>query len=154
EGCGGADGAAAGAVISTAANPLEAEARVRQPPRRVGIAFARRDRISHAGDERIAHHDLADQPQRRAVRQNNVDAGDGRPVADETRLHLFVASAADLPRVAVAVVEAPGATFIRRQGSGKRDAHAMIARGKIALAFAVAIAEFQEPARTVYPHPL
>jgi hypothetical protein len=55
--------------------------------------------------------------------------------------------------VAVAVIEAPGATFIRRQGPGKRDAHAMIARGKIDLAFAVAIAEFQQPAHTVDAQP-
>ena len=58
-----------------------------------------------------------------------------------------------MPRVAVAVVEAPGATFVRRHGSGKHDAHTMIARGKIALAFAVAIAEFQEQARTVDAQP-
>jgi hypothetical protein len=90
---------------------------------------------------------------RRTVRQNDVDAGDGRPVADETSFYLFVARAAHLPRVAVAVIEAPGATFIRRQGSGKRDAHAMIARGKIDLAFAVAIAEFQQPAHTVDAQP-
>src|SRR6478672_12415312 len=56
---------------------------------------------------------------------------------------------ASLPRVAVAVIEAPGATFIRRQDPGQRDAHAMIARGKIVLAVAVAIAEFQQAAHTV-----
>ena len=59
-----------------------------------------------------------------------------------------------MPRVAVAVVEAPGATLVRRQGSGKRDAHAMIAWGKIALAFAVAIAEFEKPARAVDAQPI
>jgi len=58
-----------------------------------------------------------------------------------------------LPRVAVAVVEAPGATFIGRQGPGKRDAHAVIARRQIALAFAVAVAGFQQPARTVDAQP-
>src|SRR5262249_5819003 len=49
-----------GPVISTAAEALEAKALVGQPHRPVGIAFTRRDRISHAGDERIAHDDLAD----------------------------------------------------------------------------------------------
>jgi len=148
-----AEAGASRPVIFTAAEPLEAETLVRQPHRPVGIAFARRDRISHAGDERIAHHDFADQPQRRAVRQNDVDAGDGRPAADEASLHLFVARAAHLPRVAVAVVEAPGAALVRRQGSGKRDADAMIARGKIALALAVAVAEFEKPAGAVDAQP-
>ncbi|TMJ85533.1 MAG: hypothetical protein E6G76_16065 [Alphaproteobacteria bacterium] len=97
----------------------------------------------------MAHYDFADQPKRRAVSQNDIDAGDGRAVADETSLYLFVARAAYLPGVAVAVVETPGATFVRRQGPGKRDAHAMIVRGKVAFAFAVAIAQFQELARAV-----
>src|SRR5215472_17673377 len=140
-------------VIFTAAEALEAKALVGQPHRPVGIAFTRRDRISHAGDERIAHDDLADQPQRRTVGQNDVDARDGRPVADEARLHFFVARTGHLPRVAVAVVEGPGATFIRRQGSGKRHAHAVVARRQIALAFPVAIAEFQEPAGAVDAQP-
>src|SRR5262249_35828340 len=64
-----------GREISPAAEALKKNARGGPPPRRGGIASPRRDRISHAGDERIAHDDLADQSQRRAVRQNDVDAG-------------------------------------------------------------------------------
>jgi len=44
-----------------------------------------------------------------------------------------------LPRVTVAVVEAPNAAFIGRQSSGEADAHAVIARRQIDLAFAVAM---------------
>ena len=138
-------------VIFTAAEALEAKALVGQPHRPVGIAFTRRDRISHAGDERIAHDDLADRPQRRTVGQNDVDARDGRPVADEASLHFFIARTGHLPRVAVAIVEGPGATFVGRQGSGKRHAHAVVARRQIALAFPVAIG--QEPARAVDAQP-
>src|SRR5262249_61257272 len=102
-------------------NPVSAP-----PPRGWGRPCPRRDRIAHAGDERVVHHDFADQPQRRAVHQTDVDAGDRRPITDETSLYLFVARAAHLPRVAVAVVEAPGATLIRRQCYGMRDARAML----------------------------
>src|SRR5262249_59224553 len=153
EGLGGAHAGPPGRLLVPPPEPLKTNALGGQPHRPVGIAFARRDRISHAGDERIVYDDLADQPQRRTVRQNDVDARDGRPVADETSLHFFVASSGHLPRVAVAVVEAPGATFIGRQGPGKRDAHAVVARRQIALALAVAIAGFQQPARTVDAQP-
>src|SRR5262249_8658327 len=148
-----AEAGASRPVIFTAAETLEAKALVGQPHRPVGIAFTRRDRISHAGDEHVAHDDLADQPQRRTVQQNDVDAGDGRPVADETSLDFFVAGSGHLPRVAVAVVEAPGAAFIGRHGSGEGDADAVIARRQIAFALAVALAEFQQPAGTVDAQP-
>src|SRR5262249_30870647 len=57
-----AEAAAPGLILCAAAKPLEEKAWADNPPRLVGIAFARRDRISHASDERIAHDDLADQP--------------------------------------------------------------------------------------------
>src|SRR5262249_60639371 len=138
---------------AAAARRLKAKPRADNRPRRGGFALPRRDRISHAGDERVVHDDLADQPQRRTIRQNDVDAGDSRPVADETSLYFFVAGSGHLPRVAVAVVEAPGPTFIGRQGSAKRDAHGVIARRQIALAFAIAVAGFQQPAGAVDAQP-
>ncbi len=58
-----------------------------------------------------------------------------------------------MPRGAVAVVEAPDATFIGWQGSGKRDADAVVARRQIDFALAVAIAEFQQLARAVDAQP-
>jgi hypothetical protein len=59
-----------------------------------------------------------------------------------------------LPRVTVAVVETPHTAFVGGQCSGKRDAHAVIARRKIDLAFAVTVAEFEQPARTIDAQPL
>src|SRR5262245_15933889 len=102
----------------------------------------------------IAHYDLADQPQRGAVGQNDVDAGDRRPAADEASLDLLVAGGIDLPRVTVAVIEAPHAAFIGRQGSAERDADAVIARRHIDFALAVALAGFQEPAGAVDAEPV
>ena len=55
---------------------------------------------------------------------------------------------------AVAVIEAPDAAFVRRHRSGEHDADAVIARRQIDFALAVAIAEFQELARTVDAQPL
>src|SRR5207245_8510042 len=124
-----------------AAKPL-----IRQLPRPVGIALAGRDRIAHPGDEHITHCDLADEPQRGAVRQHNIDARQRWPAADEARPDFLVASGVDLPRMTVAVVEAPHASFICRQGSTQRDAHAVIVRRQIVLAFAIARAKFQQPA--------
>jgi hypothetical protein len=140
-------------VIFAAAEALEAKPLIRQLHGPVGIALAGRDRVSHPGDQHIAHQDLAHQPQRGAVRQNDVDACKGRPTADQAGLHFLVAGAADLAGVTVAVVEAPDAAFIGRQGSGKRDPHPMIARRQIVLALPVAIAEFQQPARAIEAQP-
>jgi hypothetical protein len=55
-----AEAGASRSVIFQAVETLEAEAVVGQSHRPVGIAFARRDRISHAGDERVANLDVGD----------------------------------------------------------------------------------------------
>src|SRR5262249_26008301 len=102
-------------VIFPAAEALETKALIRQLHRLVRVAFAGSNRISHAGDEHVAHLDLAHQPQRGAVREADVDACDRRPRADEAGLDLLVAGALDLPRMAVPVVEAPDAAFIGGQ---------------------------------------
>src|SRR5262249_15022002 len=86
-------------VIFAAAKALEAKPLIRQLHGPVGIALAGRDRVSHPGDQHIAHQDLAHQPQRGAVRQNDVDACKGRPSADQAGLDFLVAGAADLAGV-------------------------------------------------------
>ena len=136
-------------VIFAALKALEAEAFVGEPHRPVGVAFAGRDRIAHAGNEDIAHLDLAHQPQRRAVEQNDIDAHGAWAPVGKVGLHFLVAGGVDLPRGPVAVIEAPDAPFIRRHRSGKHDADAVIARRQIDLAHAVPLADFQQLAGTV-----
>src|SRR5262249_39280678 len=113
-------------VIFAAAKALEAKALIRQLHRPIGIALAGCDGIAHAADEHIAHDDLANEPQRGAVRQHDIDARNSRPAADETGADFLVAGGVYLPRVTVAVVEAPHAAFICGQSSGQRDADAVI----------------------------
>ena len=59
-----------------------------------------------------------------------------------------------MPRVTVAVVEAPHAAFIGRQGSAERDADSVVARRQIGFALAVPLAGFQQPARAIDAEPL
>ncbi len=136
-------------VIFAAAEALEAKALIRQLHRPVGIALAGRDRIAHAGDEHIAHSDLADEPLRGAVRQHDIDARKSRPATHETGPDFLVASGVDLPRVTVAVVEAPYAALIGWQGSAQRHADAVIVRRQVDLALAVPLAKFQQPAGAI-----
>src|SRR5262249_11192167 len=112
--------------IGRAAEAPEAEAFVGDAHRTVGIAFTGRGRVAHPGDQQVAHLDVAHQPLRRAVRQRDVDADRGRPGLAQPDLHLLVAGAAHLPRRAAAVVEGPGAAFVRRHRAAEHDAHAVI----------------------------
>ena len=141
-------------VVFDAGEALEAKSLVRKPHRTVGIAFTGCDRVSHAGDKDVAHLDLADQALRRAVRQNDIDDRERHAAVANPQLHFLLAGAVHLPGRTLAVIEAPGATVIGRQGSRQHDADAMVTRRQIDFAFAVAIAEFQEPAGAVHAQTL
>src|SRR6266852_1956172 len=55
---------------------------------------------------------------------------------------------------APAAIEAPSATFLRRQGARQGHPDAVVARRQIAFALAVALAEFEQLAGTVHAQPL
>ena len=105
--------------------------------------------FAHAGDEEIAHLDLAHQPQRRAVEQNDIDGYGAWAPVGQVGLHFLGAGGVDLSRGPIAVVEAPDAPFIRGHRSGKHDADAVVARRQIDLAHAVPLADFQQLAGAV-----
>ena len=149
-----AEAGPSGPVILDAIEAPKAEAVVRQPHGAVGIALAGRDRVSHSGDEYVAHLDLADDALRRAVQQDDVDARGRGPAVAKVGLHFLAAGAVHLTCGPIAVIERPHATVVCGQSSGEGDADAVLARRKVDFALAIAIAEFQELASPVDAQPL
>src|SRR5919201_420732 len=139
-----------GPIIFDAIEPFETKTLIGQAHGAIRIAFACRDGISHSGDEDIAHHDLADQSLRRAIRQHDVHAGERcMPVAD-TQLYLVAAGRIDRARRAVTTIERPHAAVVRGQAPGEQNTDAMVARSQIAFTLAIALAGLEEIAGTIH----
>ena len=71
----------------------EAEAFVVEHDRLIRIAFAGGDGIAQARDQKIAHRDLGREALRGAVRQADIDAGEGRRAVAHAQLQFIGAEA-------------------------------------------------------------
>ncbi len=141
---------APGPVVFAALEALEAESFVGEAHGAVGIAFAGRDRVAQAGDQHVAHLDIAGYPLRGAVGQHDVHARDRQAVAAHAQLYLLGARRIGLARRPLAVVEGPKAAFVGGKRTGEPRPDAKIARREIALALAVAVAGVEELAGAVH----
>lgn len=115
----------------------------------VGIAFAGGDGVADARDEKIAHADFGGDAVDALVRLNDAGRSDRRLTVAKPHADLVGAGRAHGLRRDGAVVKTPVAGRACGHGPGELDHDAVIFRGEIVLAVAVALAGLRQLAGAV-----